>query len=116
MTEPFRKSLGRARQWYSLMHRHIDSQVEAALAEAERNVRAGKADTNNDVPSDVTSAPGNVGDAPPDVTPTPELTCVAQDDSSNASHATQQGVCARFLRNLCPGCFGGKKFGRTFEE
>ncbi|TFK17498.1 hypothetical protein FA15DRAFT_734591, partial [Coprinopsis marcescibilis] len=93
LSDPFRKSLGHARQWYSVMQSRIEDEVEQAIQRAD-GCWGGQPNTKSQQKNK--SRP----ESPP-----------LLDPSTNT-----RTECDRILQALCPACFGDTRFGRTVKE
>ena len=91
--EPFRRGLGYAAQWLDGLRVLVEKKVEEALTVSDQTLQQEK-----DVISLKTDTGVNL-ETSPDENGDPDLV-----------------ECTRFLRQLCPACFGGSSFGRPLEE
>ncbi|PPQ95989.1 LOW QUALITY PROTEIN: hypothetical protein CVT26_016205 [Gymnopilus dilepis] len=95
--KPFRKGLGYAAQWLDMLHILIDHSVEEALREADAAIQEVTKPAKDHLRS----------------------TQVTLDELDYAHAPEGLGLldeCSRFLRQLCPACFGTANFGRTFDD
>ncbi|KIL57472.1 hypothetical protein M378DRAFT_16228 [Amanita muscaria Koide BX008] len=134
--DPFRRSLGYAIQWYDCLRLDIDKQVEEVLAVCEQECqRALKpedleaASMPNPGPQTsymisfptTPSTPRTQQLARVQVLSTPRHPRTVPISPSNtpggkAEVHLMRGTCHQFLRRLCPACFGGTLFGRSFDQ
>ncbi|KAJ7578925.1 hypothetical protein C8J56DRAFT_797027 [Mycena floridula] len=96
--EPFRKGFGYAVQWLDALEILIDKEVDAALGECLRKI-----DQLSGSPT-ISSAP-----LPSTLSPSEIRPYIYLDD-------TTPDECHRILQEICPCCFAGNRFGRTFQE
>lgn len=100
--EPFRRGLGYAAQWLDTLHVMVERKVEEALALSDQ-IR-------------VLQHAGNLETSPQ----ASNLEASPQASKSETSPVEKEDgdlvECSCFLRQLCPACFGGSKFGRPLEE
>ncbi|KAI1784327.1 hypothetical protein LXA43DRAFT_901841 [Ganoderma leucocontextum] len=86
--DPFRRGLGQAIQWYDSLRRCPEAILEKAVDTCIPLIKA-------ELKSYQTSLPEN--------TSSPSMLSITM-------------VCDRLLQKLCPACFGGTRFGRSFEK
>ncbi|TEB24645.1 hypothetical protein FA13DRAFT_1638343 [Coprinellus micaceus] len=87
--DPFRKSMSNALQWFECVIKLVDEKTEAIIEAAE--TLCAKAPIYG-----------------------PEIPPQSGEKGFKVDELWQ--YCARLLRELCPACFGGTKFGRPFES
>ncbi|KAJ7597943.1 hypothetical protein C8J56DRAFT_1042113 [Mycena floridula] len=110
--DPFRKSLSSAVQWYDSLGVMVYDRMEQAVDLCLKYI-------------DEQSA-RSTASAEPSVAPSP-----APETSTSTAPSAQPGVergpstepilltpgeCDRILQDLCPACFGGRLYGRSFQE
>ncbi|OCH93070.1 hypothetical protein OBBRIDRAFT_863019 [Obba rivulosa] len=92
MTDPFRKPLGRAVQWYDSVLVLIERALEDAVETARLRISP---------PSPHVSQPDLV---------------TQSSISGPEKEQSRRRMCASLLQRRCPACFGGDTFGRSFAE
>ncbi|KAJ7598205.1 hypothetical protein C8J56DRAFT_1091394, partial [Mycena floridula] len=88
--DPFRKSLTSAVQWFDCLGIQVADRVAEAVDLSAQFIDQHTASDNS-----VETLPGATD--PPQAIPTP-------------------GECHQILQDLCPACFGGRLYGRSFQE
>ncbi|KAJ7572543.1 hypothetical protein C8J56DRAFT_1008826 [Mycena floridula] len=104
--EPFRKGFGYAAQWLDALEILIDKEVDAALGECLRKV-GNLALSSAPLPS--TLSPLDIQPLPAENEDPEQVEDIYLDDMT-------PDECHRLLQELCPCCFAGNRFGRTFQE
>ncbi|OCH83804.1 hypothetical protein OBBRIDRAFT_742683 [Obba rivulosa] len=86
ISDPFRKPLGRAMQWYDSVRILVERGIEAAVETARSRCTS---QPESDIPSST---------------------------SGSEQVKPQHRTCAPILQRRCPACFGGDAFGRSFAQ
>ncbi|KAJ7575335.1 hypothetical protein C8J56DRAFT_1032566 [Mycena floridula] len=93
--DAFRMSLSGAVQWYDCLGVLVTESAARAVAQCAARIEA------------VSSS------AKP---PEEEVASEPNDEDDEHMGKLKPGQCAQFLQDLCPACFGGRLFGRTFQQ
>ncbi|PPR07291.1 hypothetical protein CVT24_007353 [Panaeolus cyanescens] len=130
-SEPFRKGLGYASRWLQVLKLQVEDAQKAAVEKADVEVQralhisqdpslVGEPMETEMTPTIEKLAPSKPQDLPDPVTGnhTPSSMKTDADVSNSASELSGLPLSevARKLSQLCPACFGLKKFGRPLEE
>ena len=86
--DPFRRGLGQAAQWYSVLQVEVEKQVDSLIQQCRLFVKPA-------IEPSVPSSP---------------LSPITQQGGLS------QGSCAELLIQRCPACFGGTLFGRPLDQ
>ncbi|KAJ8094200.1 hypothetical protein PM082_023409 [Marasmius tenuissimus] len=120
-TDPLRRALGHSLEWYDMLQNDINRYLENQLENLKMNLPS-LPDTISCISSPHSQSnaflmvPSHTSD---DLTPQPDPTNSsderAEDEPVQETPPTP-GQCSGYLQRLCPACFGGEKFGETFDR
>ncbi|KAG7091663.1 hypothetical protein E1B28_010684 [Marasmius oreades] len=123
--DPIRRPLGPAVQWYDCLQAMVDREMTAIIERCRP-----KAESLRVTPEPTTTLSAHSREAPPSAEPSLSAqapTTTLSNDKTNCSTVPtsnpsldisrlSNGECASSLRRLCPCCFGGCTFGRSFDD
>lgn len=89
--EPYRRSLGRAIQWFDVLQIELDNRIEKILAKCRERI------THPATPVDLDPV-------------------TAPSDQAHTERSRPSTICDPLLSQRCPACFGGSTFGRPLNE
>ncbi|KAJ7573823.1 hypothetical protein C8J56DRAFT_1065738 [Mycena floridula] len=131
--EPFRKGFGYAVQWLDALEILIDKEVDAALGECLRKIdQLSGSPTISSAPLPSTLSPSEIRPclSIDPAAPAPRYPETSEDEDPVPEAANEEpeqfediylddttpDECHRILQEICPCCFAGNRFGRTFQE
>ncbi|KAJ8076923.1 hypothetical protein AAF712_011238 [Marasmius tenuissimus] len=122
-TDPLRRALGHSLEWYDMLRNDIDRHLNDRLEDTKT-----KLPQLPDAISSITSS--HTTSTAFSMVPAPKLTTIphanTQPEASNQPATVIEegegekplaaGQCAGYLQRLCPACFGGQRFGESFQN
>ncbi|KAH7905205.1 hypothetical protein BJ138DRAFT_975864, partial [Hygrophoropsis aurantiaca] len=99
ITEPFRRSLGQAVQWFDVLQVTIDRQLEEHLQTCRNRV----SEAMNTKAERLS-------------TPEPKLEAMNIEPEHSSTSELKSGRAASLLQQRCPACFGGSFWGRSWAD
>ncbi|KAG6369896.1 hypothetical protein JVT61DRAFT_13361 [Boletus reticuloceps] len=106
--EPFRRSLGRAIQWYDVLHVELDRHLEYIMSQCHRRITQHATEQSREVcqaPSEPRSARDGIStEAHP------------SSDRDGDAETSPSILCDDQLVQRCPACFGGTIFARSLAD
>ncbi|KAJ8091866.1 hypothetical protein PM082_021102 [Marasmius tenuissimus] len=130
MKDPLRRSLGQALQWYDILASNINRKLDNEL-EGLKATLPPLRDTVTPLPQPLAiskalslvpqgeSTPSARVDIPaPEPASVPPSAPLDSDNTTPPSPTprTSQDRCSGYLQRLCPACFGGNSFGKSFDQ
>lgn len=114
MRDPFRRGLNSALQWYDILRTRIERSLDTAIEEADEQVKNYNTQLATTDSKSFTSAKTILEETRSRKNESHTI-CDAPDSGPTPTPLTP-GACARILRQRCPACFGGNKFGAPFDR
>ncbi|KAF8425356.1 hypothetical protein L210DRAFT_3653217 [Boletus edulis BED1] len=96
VSDPFRRSLGSAVQWFNVLTVEVDTKIDNAIQRSREIVRH-----STPISSSLPSTPSKAADSP---------------TSSDQLAPNASLTCAQVLIQRCPACFGSTKFGKPLDD